>query len=1237
MHNDRDLINILDQMDTANPFDTFNKFYDKSRDFQKMQKVVNEVKKYDVFDFISRVSALNLIPENQNKSILLDPLIASLLTLKQKEYISTHKMSNGKFRNIIKQIDSMNLSMGLDPAENVFIENVMFYGNYFIFPGINYLPGYCFQTMIKTLFLRKNKFDKQFLKSASQLIRLVLSVSDRAARELDYNLNNVKKVEEINHIVIPDGKKVDHMKSLVIVDNNDIQLLIDDHSIIDDLYSDFGQGDIETALNVEQQKFYVKPFLRGHNNKTIVLNISVLSSFVLHKIIWLADKYGYKDEVINNYNTSVWKDCLRSLNVLGHNKIKESDWGIKLLERNDYNEALLNVCNNQVMFITCICDDGKGYSKESIFDMYPTNQFNELIERRISYIHKKLSEQKIKNEDIFHIVIINTYGRGINVSFNKNIFYRPLALNPYELKCISINEKSEAVFLPRYIRAKNTLKQGPSSLFSELNNMEIYVHNEYSFYLNDNFNPKKDMLFIAAGDSVDYIIRAVKRENRHLVESYNGDYFTEIVLNDQSRNIYTDTILDDPRASLLAEFSKVSIWIYSPEIEEFEGLNLYFSIVDAISYWLAECSEIIEHYTFAFEMIKLQVKLTGAIQEYYYETDETGNLRELISFETKGNNVTLNFTPESFQTLSCKDNSMERQMIELVFSIIETLSVEGEIDKKQLETIFANPLKKKFFTLDYMNSPYLKPIFDKNFRKVKPEDENELLDSIGNEILASGKWSYGIVKDEERSIIARYVVDYLYKSLQTNVGKLRSDYLVELIVNDLEKVMYNLMLAQNRYAYDVTCYPEKKEEIFNDFNELNKTSRALKFLIEYIAACPPDGTEILGELQYDKLLATCSLIIDWAYKNDLFYYNIFNTPVEILKSDRLGMKQDEFNKLQIINAEVQEGKLTYISKSNIKEKLQREDFPNIEEELNKAFLDEYSFSFDDFCNIIFGMLSYGDEIQSEVKKADKSKLINWLIENNNNVNTDKVEKVIQYISLTKRDNFLKPGRPYRPEDVYPWRFNRELSFTRRPVIERENEVIWGNRQVYHMLKFTIDLIYEGKLKTREKRLTKLIGKISNKRGDDFNNQIYNKIQEIKGFIVDKNLKKINQKRIADENGNTLGDIDVLYIIPDRKRIVLAEVKDFNFSKSPYEMECEYQNMFVDKEDKKSFATKHKRRAAWVKEHIEDIKKHYRLTGDGWSVKDIFIVNEAIISNAFYNAGATIITYGELFKERLERV
>jgi len=1239
MYMDEELLNQLNEneIDTINPYNTFNKTYDKSGDYKEMQNILNQVKNYDVFDFMARISALNLVPENQNKSILFDALIASLLTLKRTEYTSTNKMSSGKFRKIINQIDNLNLKMALDPEENVFIENIMFYDNYLIFTGINYLPGYCLQMMINTLFLHKNNFDIEFLKTVSKLIRLVLKVSDKAATELGCKLEDVTNLEESN-IVIPNSNRLEHITELVTVDNNYIGYLVNDDCIIEELYSDFGQGDIKTALNAEQQKFFVKPFIKAQDNKTIILNISVLSSFVLHKIIWLADKFGYKEELINAYNVSVWKDCRRSLNVLGHKKIKEKNWGIDLLERNDYKEVLLNVYNNQIMIITFICDDGKDYSEDMIFDMYPSDNFGELVEKRKSYFYEKLSQQNVKYEDIFHIIILNSFGRGIMAGMNKKYYYRPLALNPYDLRCIAINEKSDAVFLPRYIRARSKLHSGAPDLFSELNSIEIYVNSQYSFYLNDDFNPKNSNLYTASGDSIDYIIRAVNKEKRHLVESYKDGYFTEVVLNDKARNIFTDLEFDPPRASLLAEFSNVNIWIYSPQIAEIEGLNLYFSIVDAISYWLAECKEIIERYNFAFDVIKLQIKLTGNLQEYYYAIEETMNWSDELIFETNENNVSITWTPQAFRVLNCKDNSIERQMIQSILNILENLTIEGKIEKNQLENIFAVPLKKKFFALDYMNNPYLKPLSDQNFRKIKSEDENELLDDVGSAVLASGKWSYGIVKDEERLVIANYVVAYLYELLQKEVGELRLDYFVELVCFDLEKVMYNLMLTQSRYAYDVACYPEKQEKMFADFNELNKTSRALKFLAEYIAACPPDGTQILGEWQYERLLAICSLIIDWAYKNDLFYYKIFNTPVEILNSDRVGMKQIEFNRLLAINIKAREVQLNYNS-SDFKEKLPSEEFPNIEE-LNNAFLDEYAFSFDDFSNSIFGMISYGNEDNEnnkEVKKADKSELISWIINNSTSLNTEKLEKVIKYISLTKRKKFLKPGLPYRSEDVYPWRFNRELSFTRRPVIVRENEVLWGNRQLFHMLKFTIDLIFEGKLKTRGKKLTALIGKISNKRGNDFNNQVFNKIKGITDFIIDKNLKKINHKNISDAYGNTLGDIDVLYIIQDRKWIVLAEVKDFNLSKSPYEMDCEYQKMFVDKSDKKCFATKHKRRASWINEHLEDMKIQFELAGDGWTVKDIFIVSEAIISNSFYNVGATIITYDEISKERLRRV
>lgn len=1235
MNIDDEFAELLDMVDSYNPYNTFNKAYNKSGDYKVMQCIINEVKKYDVYDFISRLSALNLVPENQNKSILFDALIGSLLTISQSEYTSTIKMSSGKFRKIINQIDNMDLKVALDPAETTFIENVMFYDNYLIFTGINYLPGYCLQMMINTLFLNKNDFDVEFLKSSYKLIHLILSISDVAATELGYSLEGLKRLEEHN-IVIPDSSTLKHMMQSIIVDDNNIRDLLEDDSLIEELYSNFGEGDIETSLNAEQHKFYVKPFIKVGDNKTAVLNISILSSFVFHKIICLANKYGFKEELINSYNVSVWKDCRRSLSILGHKKIKEKDWGIDLLESSDYKEVLLNVCNNQIMIVTCFCDDGKEYSEDMIFGMNPTNHFYELLDKRISYLYEKLVEQNLGQEDIFHIIVFNSFGRGMRAGMNKRCFYRPIVLNPYELRCIAINEKSNSVFLPRYIRAKNKLQDDGPNFFSELNSIEIYVSNDYSFYLSDDFNPNDNMLYIAAGDSIDYIINAVNKEKRHLVESYNEGYYTEVVLSDKVRNIYTDLVSRVPRAALLVKFNNVSIWLYSPKIIEYDELNLYFSIVDAISYWLSECREIIENYNFDFDMIKLEIKLTGNLKEYYYKVEEAGAWKDVMSFKTEENNVALTWTPSTFILLNCKDNSIEQEMIEAILDLLSGLTKEGNIEKKQLKSIFNNPLKKKFFALDYTDNPYMKPLADRNFHRIKSEDENELLDDIGSSVLASGKWTYGIVKDEDRSAIANYVVGHLYGLLQKQVKELNPKCLVELVCYDLEKIMYNLMLAQNRHVYDIACYPEKRESILTDFNNLNKTSRALKFLAEYIAACPPEGTKILGEWKYEKLLAICSLIIEWAYKNDLFYYKIFNTPVEILKSDRVGMKQKEFYKLDSINTKVLEEHLNYISSSDIREKLENEEFPNISEELNTAFWDEYQFSFDDFCNSIFGMITYGDD-NNEVKTADKNELINWIVKNISSLNSDKVEKVIQYISLTKRDDYLKPARPYRSEDVYPWRFNRELSFTRRPVIIRENEVIWGDRQLFHMLKFTVDLIFGGKLKTRGKKFTTLIGKISNKRGDDFNNQVYNKINEIGAFIVDKNLKKINHKNIADENGNTLGDIDVLYIIPKRRLIVLAEVKDFNFSKSPYEMDLEYQKMFVDNEDRRCFATKHRRRAMWFKEHLEDVKIHYGLEGDGWTVKDIFIVSEAIISNAFYDAGATIVIYREMTKERLEKL
>ena len=116
------------------------------------------------------IAALNLMIENQNKSAILDALIAGILTRPRESYQGTAKMSSGKFRSIINRIEMTGLRMMVDPAENPFIERIRYYGNYWIFPGINYAPAHTLQGFLNVLCLRGIQFNDDFAHKAHQLL-----------------------------------------------------------------------------------------------------------------------------------------------------------------------------------------------------------------------------------------------------------------------------------------------------------------------------------------------------------------------------------------------------------------------------------------------------------------------------------------------------------------------------------------------------------------------------------------------------------------------------------------------------------------------------------------------------------------------------------------------------------------------------------------------------------------------------------------------------------------------------------------------------------------------------------------------------------------------------------------------------------------------------------------------------------------------------------------------------------
>lgn len=1193
--------------------------------------ILDDLAPYDIYDIIARVSSLNLMIENQNKSTILDALIAGILTRPREHYQGKAKMSNGKFRKMINRLESMGLKLMVDPVENAFIERVRYYGNYWIFPGINYSPAHTLQGFLDVLCLRNLHFNNSFTRKAHQLINFILQVSDITAQMLGYGLDAIEHIEQ-NNVKLPDAKQSERLKNCVFLQYSLIEELINDEEVRRRLFIDFEEGDLARAITGEYQEFFAHPFLKVDEETVLLLNPSVLVPFAIHHLVLLAESFGEKSQLIDSYNNEIWRGCKEDLHELGHKKILESEYGIKLINNQHRKEVIMTVGNNKLLFVHFVCDSGADYDSKAMFGHHMITAAIPTVHERVKYFVENLP--MVEEGNIYQLVILNSFGRTIGYEIGREEVHNSISLSPYELHCISVNERDREEFIPRYINAKKKLTAIlPPMAISELNNIEIYTSNDYSFYLSDDYDPNVMSTFFAPGDSLDYVIRAVKKEDRHLISSYDGIHLCDVVLSDPVRNIYFTKGSGSTPPTLVVKFNDVNIWLTEGSITSLEKANVLYSIIDTVSYWLAEAKELIKWMTFRTDAIRIHVDLSGSIEQFYGMIDDGSEFLSGIEYSHTGNTLNMVWHPTSYKLLGDQTNKTEKILLKSVLEELAKLN-QTEVDMRSIDTLFANPIKKKVYAINAAKTPYMIPTGG-NTPNISPEEEHKLLDEIGAHFLTFPEYNYGRVPDEKRAELANKIVGFLYSLLQSEIASLNPTGLYEKVCYDLETVIHDIMLAHSRYAFDIACYPEKAERFIEKYNEANKASVALKFLAEYIAAVPPSGERFLGTMQYDRILAMCSLIVDWAYKNDLFFYNIYNTPVEFLKSGRIGMVRTEGDYLAQINIAARTRHMESLSDPRIPVYTPSKPFVDFQEHIDEAFYAEYGFTFHQYANCIVTIADYGDTINGNVKRVKRDLLVSNVVQETH-LSTEHVNTIIDQISLGKRDDFLIPPKPFRKEDVYPWRFNRALSFTRRPIIQYNDELIWGNRQLHHMLRYTVDLIMEGKYKARHSKLKQLIGKLSDIRGNEFNSVVFKKLNSIDGLIVRERLSKINGKKIADDNGNVLGDIDVFYIVPEKRKIVVGEVKDFSFAKNPYEMDQEYKRIFVDG-DKPCYMTKHKRRVAWIQTHLEDVKTHFGLSDGKWAVKPVMFVSNDIVSNAFYHQGEQIIVYSQISEENVKAV
>ena len=1144
----------------------------KDEDSKKIKEIIEDLSKYNKFEFLQRVSALRLCFENRDKAVLIDAITTEMLRwLFQNSWnYNGLSMSYGKFKKVIRQVNQLSSKIRIDPLDNPYIDEIQFYGNYKILPGINESSSYNLKILIDTLF---RNGENGISDGEQQLIVDTTSFHLSISTLICNKLNFAKELKFKREIFVPSKDVLNEYMSMVTYTYNS--------SYFDELLINESEFTLENNQSFSQKKhsFLIKPFLKI-DDSLILLDATSIANALCHS---LSSKVVFED-----VSNMVWKDIRSSLKQLRHYKIDENDLSISLINEINYKESIFTIANDKLLLVFGIFIGTDGSLNKS-----------KKLSERLKHITKKLSRKGIEENQIFVFVCMQTFGGNVASAIMNNSFPN-LNIKASELRVVSESEK-DSLFLPRFMRAKKD--RIFSNVYGDFWSLILFSKNDMSFYAGDKIDYRENQTFIAIEETSDYYLEALKKNRSKIFRSLEDDnWYTGIREEFDPR--YFISMSNQKKLKCFFEVNNNrTIEITTERFNNINQFDVLFNCFDTISYW-------IEQY-YSKKEIKnstlIQLKLENTDIQNYFIEKESFNSDKIVDIYNNGSGYIVGIPANYYRAMGMsKDNYHEK---ELIIKIINKIS--NSVDYRIIDELFSPKFKKKMTGVLLDDNGKLKiPTEGFELLTISEYEINKLLDELG-EFLKGKGINQGEIPKELNVKFCNDIVGFLYSILEKEVKRFDKSQLLNVLIAQIETLLPMQLKDESSYNNDIILSPVEKGYFFERLNKNSQCALATKFLLEYVIATPMLNTQNVGMWEIERLLAVCSLIIEWAHRSDYFKYELVDTTISFLPSNRIGLIKEDFTDVNsaMLSSRNDQLKIKKTNKLNDTEYIGRID-KLLKDKLNDSFKDAFEFTFEEYDSVINQLVDIFNDLNRIVWIEDKQSVIEKIyLKSNDKISRDKILLILKFITLEEREAYLKAPKGYKGIDIFPWVFNRPLSYIRRPIIDYQDKYIFGIRNILHSRKYLLHLIGQGKLKTSGKLMIDLMSKLRNLEGEAFNEKIRYNLDCYEDLEVIKGVSKIGKKYISDENNNTLGDIDVLVINRKMKKIFLIETKDFSFSRNPYEIAMEREKMYVGD---KSFVIKHLRRHAWVKENISHIVEYYNLEQGDWEIVPMFIVSEYLI-------------------------
>jgi hypothetical protein len=1177
-----------------------------------LQRLRELVAPYDPTSLAAGLAGLTILPENAGFQLRLESMID---VVGSQRSTSVRTISDHKFRSLCTGRLGYELVAPLeDPPEYPALETLVLEGHaYRVFTGQGEEVVFHCEHLFNALADLHEDQPSVPLAKALDLVRTALlladAVAERAQVPEDRPLGDVihvpeRPIDEIAAPIVWAGADIDELARKANAEVSALEPLI------------VSMGEVAARSWGDDGRATFTPLIRCHDGRFIVRPGQILQALGRH-LVELVFALGLGSEVGRRFAASVHQAVWEAAVHLGAEP-QPSPFdasGVPGLF-----EDLFEIDDNAAMILVTLCDLLDAPTSEDRAEWFPTRRLEEQLGRRYEALVTQLRETKSHDDILLCLVPAIPPARPFRIrEADLEDSAESIFLTPASIEVIAFHENDPLVLL-RFAKSFRELRQKAHVIsFNPLDAFAGFRFYDHTFYIDD--NPRPELVSIEPGTGRRLRTEMLAKQRRQSGRPPQSTNEVEVV--SASAEGLPIFMPREPwgQPARMVRLPGLDVWIAGAPFSLVPSEVAAFSLrlTDAIAYWI---------WRVANAMFDGRAPRAGenAQVELYIELEDGAAWREIVpsreeddldfAIRPQSREINLIIRPSWQGAIASPDNEGERHLAWNIAVALMTLFEPDQMSRERLTEVVERAApqgrRKMLVTMETNTASLLGPDAGvPEWRKVSDWERGRIRDDLADAYRKAGFLPGSLGSRSDQNKLLQFAVSFFMKAFVSAVAELSPEGLIEklmrgqeglLLANARQELLIPTRIASFADVADVySAIPE-------DAMELSQASIAHRFLMEYVAARPPVGTRPLSKAAYDHLLALASGIAEYGSQSDITFYGLDDVQAHILPSGRLGIAPGRyFESAARWNAGMTMRQIGWAGERFDEhwEKPPEEPLPP-PEGWDEAFGAEFGYSASDLRAVMEELADLAADGDGSVVTWGRDTLMAELSRRIRRPSAD-IEPAVRSLTLAARADFLEPDGVAK-EEVYPWRFGRQLSTLRKPLVARGDELIWGRRGIAFASRYLVIQIGSDRLVARSAQMRALKSKLSTRRGTEFEAEVAALAQAC-GLIVRRRVRKLGGSRLAD-NGQDLGDIDVLAADLERKILWAIECKALNAARTPWELASELKD-FSDPDS--GIPARHGRRLDWIRGHRAELAATLGLDLHGWRIEPLIVVEVDLLT------------------------